>query len=56
MKIIVIKTHDRYVLDRNLTKLTENIKVNLESHHIDLEKLKVEDRVIALDGTTLSMI
>ncbi len=56
MDVITIKTTDRYLLDRTLTKLSDNIKVNLESHHIDLEKLEMFERVIAIDGPTLGMI
>jgi magnesium-transporting ATPase (P-type) len=56
MQVILIQTNDRYVLDRSLTKLTENFKMNLESHHIDLEDLEVEKRVLAIDGPTLAMI
>ena len=36
--------------------MTENIKINLESHHVDLEKLDTEERVIAIDGPTLAII
>lgn len=43
MKVILIKTNDRYVLDRNITKLAEGFKINLEDHQIELDKLKMED-------------
>jgi hypothetical protein len=56
MNVITIKTTDRYLLDRTLNKLSDEIKANLESYHIDLEKLEILDRVIAIDGPTLGMI
>lgn len=56
MKVILIKTNDRYVLERNITKLVESFKINLEDHQIQLEKLKMEDQVIAIEGPTLAMI
>jgi magnesium-transporting ATPase (P-type) len=56
MNVITIKTTDRYLLDRTLTKLSDEIKANLESYHVDLEKLEIFDRVIAIDGPTLGMI